>query len=180
MTRLQEKYRTEVVPKLMEEYGYQNTMQAPRLVKVVLNMGVGEALTNAKALEAAEKDLTTISGQHPITTRAKRSISAFRLRAGMQVGLKVTLRGQRMYEFVDKLINAVLPRVREFAGVSRTSFDGRGNYTLGVKEQIIFPEIDYDKIDKIRGLEVSIVTTAGNDEESRRLLELLGMPFTRD
>jgi large subunit ribosomal protein L5 len=155
-------------------------MEVPRLEKVVLNIGAGEAIQNAKALEAAEGDLTTIAGQHPITTRSKKSISAFKLRVGMPIGLKVTLRGKRMYDFLDRLINAVLPRVREFQGVPRNSFDGRGNYTLGMKEQIIFPEIEYDKIDKVRGLEISIVTTAKTDEEGRQLLELLGLPFSRD
>ncbi len=180
MSGIKEKYRKEVVPRLIEQYGYKNVMEVPKLVKVVLNMGVGEAISNAKALEGAEKDLTAIAGQHPVTTRAKRSIANFRLRSGMPIGLKVTLRGARMYDFLDKLINAVLPRVREFSGISRTSFDGRGNYTLGVKEQIIFPEIDYDKIDKLRGMEVCITTTAKTDDEARQMLELLGMPFTRD
>lgn len=180
MSRLQEKYQKEAVPRLMELYGYKNIMQVPRVEKIVLNMGEGEAIQNAKAMESAEKDLTTISGQHPVTTRARRSIAAFRLRTGMPIGLKVTLRGKRMWEFLDKLINAVLPRVREFQGISRNSFDGRGNYTLGIKEQIIFPEIDYDKIDKVRGMEVVVVTTAKSDDEGRQLLELLGMPFTRD
>jgi len=149
----------------------------PRLEKVVLNIGIGEAIQNAKALEAAEEDLAIISGQHPITTRAKKSIAAFRLRTGMPVGLKVTLRGERMYDFLDKVFNTVLCRIREFQGVSRNSFDGRGNYTLAFREQTVFPEIDYDKIDKVRGLEVSVVTTAKTDEEGRQLLELLGMPF---
>ncbi len=180
MRRLEEKYRTEVVPKLMELYGYKNIMQVPRLEKVVLNIGVGEAISNAKVLEGAEKDLTIIAGQHPVTTRAKKSIANFKLRQGMPIGLKVTLRGSRMYEFLDKLINAVMPRVREFSGISRTAFDGRGSYTMGIKEQLIFPEIDYDKIDQVRGFEISIVTTAKSDDESRQLLELLGMPFTRD
>ena len=155
-------------------------MQVPRLEKVILNIGVGEAIHNAKALEAAEGDLAAISGQHPVTTRSKKSISAFKLREGMPVGLKVTLRGERMYEFLDKLMNTVLCRIREFSGVSRNSFDGRGNYTLAFREQTVFPEIDYDKIDKARGLEVSIVTTARTDEEGMDLLELLGMPFTQD
>ncbi len=180
MSRLKEKYRKEVTPTLKERYGYKNIMQVPRLEKVVLSIGVGEAIQNAKALEAAERDLSDISGQHPVTTRAKKSIAAFRLRAGMPIGLKVTLRGERMYDFFDKLVNTVLCRVREFQGVSRNSFDGRGNYTLAFKEQTVFPEIDYDKIDKARGLEVSIVTTAKTDEEGRHLLELLGMPFTKD
>ena len=155
-------------------------MQAPRLDKIVLNAGLGEATQNSKALEAAEQDLTAISGQHPITTRAKKSISSFRLRAGTPIGLKVTLRGERMFQFLDRLVNAVLPRIREFQGVPRDSFDGRGNYTLGLKEQTIFSEIDYDKVDKVRGLEVSIITTAKTDDEGRTLLELMGMPFARD
>lgn len=180
MSRLKGKYKEEIIPVLIERYGYKNIMQVPRLEKITLNIGLGEATQNAKALESAEKDLTDISGQHPVITRAKKSISAFKLRAGMTVGLKVTLRNKRMYDFFDKLVNAVLPRIREFQGVSRDSFDGRGNYTLGFKEQLYFPEIEYDKIDKVRGLEVSIVTTAKTDEEARHLLELLGMPFTRD
>jgi large subunit ribosomal protein L5 len=155
-------------------------MQVPRLEKVVINIGLGEAVQNAKALEAAEKDLTAISGQHPVITRAKKSIAAFRLRTGMPIGLKVTLRREFMYDFFDKLVNAVLPRMRELQGVPRNSFDGRGNCTLGLKEQIIFPEVDYDKIDKVRGLEVSIITTAKTDDEGRHLLELLGMPFAKD
>ena len=164
----------------MELYGYKNVMQVPRLEKVVLNIGMGEATQNAKALEAAERDLVAISGQHPVTTRAKKSVAFFKLRAGMPIGLKATLRGKRMYDFFDKLVNAALPRMREFQGVSINSFDGRGNYTLGLKEQTIFPEIDYDKIDKARGLEVSIITTAKTNEEGKRLLESLGMPFTKD
>jgi large subunit ribosomal protein L5 len=178
MSQLRERYRKEVVPALMERYGYRNVMQVPRLEKLVLSIGLGEAIQNAKALEAAEGDLAAISGQHPVITRAKKSIASFRLRAGMPIGLKVTLRGERMYDFFDKLVNAVLPRQREFQGVSRNSFDGRGNYALGLREQIIFPEIDYDKIDRVRGLEISVITTARTDEEGRRLLELLGMPFT--
>jgi len=180
MSRLKERYKKEVIPSLMKLYGYKNNMQVPKLDKVVLNIGLGEATQNAKALEAAERDLVAISGQHPVITRAKKSIAAFRLRTGMPIGLKVTLRGERMYDFFDKLVNAVLPRMREFQGVSRNSFDGRGNYTLGLKEQIIFPEVDYDKIDKVRGLEISLITTANTDEEGRHLLELLGMPFTRE
>ena len=180
MSRLKEKYQKEVVHALMERYEYKNVMQVPHLEKVVLNIGVGEAIQNAKALESAEADLATISGQHPVTTRSKRSISAFRLREGMPIGLKVTLRGERMYHFLDKLINAVLPRVREFQGIPANSFDGRGNYTLGLKEQIAFPEVEYDKIDKIRGLEITINTSAKTDEESKHLLELLGMPFAKD
>ena len=179
MSRLREKYRKEIIPHLMK-HEYKNIMQAPRLDKVVLNIGVGEAIQNAKALEAAERDLVAISGQHPVTTRAKKAIASFRLRAGMPIGLKVTLRGERMYDFFDKLVNTVLGRIREFQGVPRESFDGRGNYTLGMKEQLVFPEIDYDKIDKVRGLEVSIITTAETDEEGRHLLELLGMPFSKE
>jgi len=180
MSRLKERYGKEVTPNLMELYGYKNIMQVPRLDKVVLNIGLGEAIREAKALEAAERDLTAISGQHPVVTRAKKSIASFRLRSGMPIGLKVTLRGVRMYDFFDKLVNAVLPRVREFQGVPRNSFDGHGNYTLGLKEQIVFPEVDYDVIDRVRGLEVSIITTAKTDDEARHLLEALGMPFSRD
>jgi large subunit ribosomal protein L5 len=154
-------------------------MQVPRLKKIVINVGLGEATQEPKALEAAQKDMATISGQHPVTTRAKKSISAFKLRAGVPIGMMVTLRGRRMYDFFDKLVNVVLPRFRDFRGVSRDSFDGRGNYSLGMKEQIVFPEIDYDKVDKIRGLEVTIVTTAKNDDEARTLLELMGMPFRK-
>jgi len=180
MSRLKEMYKKEVIPNLMERCGYKNIMQVPHLDKVVLNIGLGEAIREAKAMEAAEKDLTAISGQHPIITRAKKSIAAFKLRTGMSIGLKVTLRGERMYDFFDKLVNAVLPRVREFQGVSQNSFDGQGNYTLGLKEQIVFPEVDYDKVDKLRGLEVSIITTAKTDDEGRHLLEALGMPFSKD
>jgi large subunit ribosomal protein L5 len=179
MSRLKERYKTEVIPELMKLYGYKNVMQVPRLDKIVLSIGLGEAIKNAKALEAAEGDLAAISGQHPVTTRAKRSVASFRLRTGMPIGLKVTLRREHMYDFFDKLVNAVLPRIREFQGVPQNSFDGRGNYTLGLKEQVVFPEIDYDKIDRPRGLEVSIITTAKTDEEGRHLLELLGMPFVR-
>jgi len=178
-SRMEEKYATEVAPRLKTVLGYDNAMRLPRLKKIVLNIGLGEATQEAKALEAAEKDLATISGQHPVTTRAKKSISAFKLRAGVPIGMMVTLRGKRMYDFFDKLVNIVLPRFRDFRGVSRDSFDGRGNYTLGMKEQIVFPEIDYDKVDKIRGLEVTIVTTGKNDDEARTLLELMGMPFRR-
>jgi len=180
MSRLKERYQKEIIPALMEQQGYKNIMQVPRLEKIVLNTGLGEAIREAKVLEAAEKDLAAISGQHAVTTRARRSIAAFRLRTGMPIGMKVTLRGERMYEFFDKLVNAVLPRIREFQGVSRNAFDTRGNYTLGLKDQIPFPEIDYDQIDKSRGLEVSITTTAKTDEEGRNLLELLGMPFSKD
>ena len=180
MSQLKEKYRQEVIPALMERLAYKNVMQVPGLEKVVINIGVGEAIQNAKVLEAAERDLAAISGQHAITTRAKKSIAAFKLRTGMPVGLKVTLRGERMYDFLDKVVNTVLGRIREFQGVSRNSFDSRGNYTLGFKEQTVFPEIEYDKIDKARGLEVLIITTAKTDEEGRHLLELLGMPFALD
>ena len=165
---------------MMKRYGYKNVMRVPRLEKIVLNIGVGEATHNAKALEAAEHDLAAISGQHPVITRARKSIASFKLRAGMPIGTKVSLRGERMYDFFDKLVNAVLARMREFYGVSRDSFDGHGNYSLGLKEQIIFPEVDYDKVDKVRGLEVSIITTARTDEEGRHILELLGLPFARD
>ncbi len=178
-SRLEEKYLTEVVPQLKAGLGYDNIMQLPKLGKIVLSIGLGEATQNPKALEAAEKDLATITGQHPVTTRAKKSISSFKLRSGMPIGMMVTLRGKRMYDFFDKLVNVVLPRFRDFRGVSRDSFDGRGNYSLGIKEQIVFPEIDYDKVDKIRGFEVTIVTTAKNDDEARTLLELMGMPFRR-
>lgn len=180
MSNLKESYKKEVIPRMMELYGYQNVMQVPRLEKIAINIGLGEAIQNAKALESAEKDLTAISGQHPVTTRAKKSIAAFRLREGMTVGMKVTLRGERMYHFFDKLVNVALPRMREFRGVSPGSFDGRGNYTLGLKEQLAFPEVDYDKIDKIRGMELSIGTTAKTNEEGRHLLELLGMPFAKE
>ncbi len=177
MSRLKTKYQNEVVPALMEKFGYKNKMEVPKLEKVLVNMGLGEAIQNPKAIDAAVGDLRTITGQKPIVTRAKKSIAAFKLRAGMQVGAKVTLRGRRMYEFVDKLVNVVLPRVRDFRGVSPKSFDGRGNYSLGMKEQIIFPEIDYDKVDKVRGMDITFVTSAKNDEEARELLRLLGMPF---
>jgi len=178
-SRLEEKYLTELTPQLKAKLGYNNIMQLPRLEKVVLSIGLGEATQDAKVLEAAGKDLATISGQRPVTTRAKKSISSFKLRDGMPIGMMVTLRGKRMYDFFDKLVNVVLPRFRDFRGVSRDSFDGWGNYSLGIKEQIVFPEIDYDKVDKIRGLEVTIVTTAKNDDEARDLLELMGMPFRR-
>jgi large subunit ribosomal protein L5 len=180
MSQLKEKYLKDVIPALRERYGYKNVMQVPHVEKVVLNIGLGEAITNAKALEAAEKDLTAIAGQHPIITRSKRSIAAFRLRTGMPIGMKVTLRGKRMYEFLDRLLNAVVFRIREFQGVPRNSFDGRGSYTIAFREQTVFPEIEYDKVDKLRGLEISIVTTAKTDEEGRSLLELLGMPFSKE
>ena len=180
MSRLRERYKEELIPSLKKSGGYKNVMRVPHLEKIVLNIGVGEAIRDAKALEAAEGDLAAISGQHPVITRSKISIAAFKLREGMPIGLMVTLRGERMYEFFDKLVNAALPRMREFQGVSRDSFDGRGNYTLGLKEQIIFPEVDYDKVDKLRGLEVTIVTTAKTNDEGRQLLEALGMPFSKD
>ena len=170
MARLKEKYRDEVVARLMELSGFKNIMQVPRIEKIVLNIGLGEAITNGKAMEAAQQDLTAIAGQHPVITRSRKSIANFKLRAGMPIGLKVTLRGERMYDFFDKLVNAVLPRMHEFQGISADSFDGRGNYTLGLKEQILFPEIEYDKVDKVRGLEISIVTTAKKDEDGKRLL----------
>lgn len=178
-SRMRETYQTNIVPALMKEFEYGNIMEVPRLHKVVLNIGIGEAIANAKALDNAVRDLADISGQKPIVTRARKSIAAFRLRTGMQVGVTVTLRGERMYDFMDRLINAALPRIRDFHGVSTRSFDGRGNYTLGLREQLIFPEIDYDKIDKVRGLEVTVVTSARTDPEARRLLELFGMPFQR-
>jgi len=180
MARLKEKYRKEVVPRLMETGGFTNVMQVPHLEKIVLNIGLGEAISNAKALETAQGDLQAIAGQHVVITRSRKSISAFKLRQGMPIGMMVTLRGDRMYDFFDKLVNAVLPRMHEFQGIPADSFDGRGNYTLGFKEQILFPEIEYDKIDKVRGLEVCIVTTARSDEDGKRLLELLGMPFAKD
>ena len=179
VSRMREHYTESVVPALVKDFEYKNPMQVPRVHKVTLNIGIGEAIANAKALDAAVADLTTIAGQKPIVTRAKKSIAAFRLRTGMPVGVTVTLRGERMWDFLDRLINAALPRLRDFRGVSTRSFDGRGNYTLGLREQLLFPEIDYDKIDKVRGLEVTIVTSARTDEEARRLLELLGMPFQR-
>jgi large subunit ribosomal protein L5 len=179
MARLLDQYRSELVPELQREFGYKNVMQVPKLEKIVVNIGLGEAIQNARAIEAAVGDLTQITGQKPVVTRAKKSIAAFKLRAGMPIGAMVTLRGRRMYEFYDRLISITLPRIRDFRGVSPNSFDGRGNYTLGLRDQIVFPEIDYDKIDKTRGLEISIVTTAKTDEEGRRLLALLGMPFAR-
>jgi large subunit ribosomal protein L5 len=175
--RLLEKYRTEVVPALMQEFKYTSVMQVPRLTKVVVNVGVGEAVTNSKALDATVADLTTITGQKPVVTKAKKSIASFKLREGMAIGTMVTLRSERMFDFLDRLIVLALPRIRDFRGVSRRSFDGRGNYSLGLREQIVFPDIDYDKIDKIRGLEVVIVTTATNDEQAYTLLKRLGMPF---
>ncbi len=177
MTRLQERYEKEAIPGLKSRFGYKNAMEVPRLVKVVINMGVGDATQDAKAIDAAVEDLTHLAGQKPVVTRAKKSIAAFKVRAGMPVGCKVTLRGRRMYEFLDKLFNIALPRIRDFRGVSPRSFDGRGNYSLGLREQLIFPEINYDKIDKVRGMDVVIVTSAKTDEEAFELLKLLGMPF---
>lgn len=176
-TRLQEKYLSEVVKALQDKFQYKNVMEIPKVEKVVINMGVGEAVGNSKALEAAVADMTQIAGQKPVITKAKKSIAAFKVRQGMPLGAKVTLRGDRMYYFLDKLMNLALPRVRDFRGVSASAFDGRGNYALGLKEQLIFPEIEYDKIDKVRGMDIIIVTTAKTDEEARELLRLLGMPF---
>lgn len=177
MLRLKEKYEKEVVKSMMEKFNYKNVMEVPKLEKVVINMGLGEAAQNPKVIDFAVNDLMTITGQRPVVTKAKKSIAGFKLRKGMSIGAKVTLRGKRMWDFVDKLINVALPRVRDFRGVSQKSFDGRGNYNLGVKEQLIFPEIDYDKIDKVRGMDICIVTTAKTDEEAGELLKLLGMPF---
>ena len=177
MNRMQERYRKEIAPSLIKAFGFKNPMQAPRVEKVVVNIGVGEALDNPKALEAAVGDLTTITGQKPVTTKARKSIANFKLREGRLIGVKVTLRGDRMWAFLDRLLNIALPRVRDFRGVSADAFDGRGNYTLGLKDQLVFPEIEYDKIDKLRGMEVTIVTTARDDEQARALLQLLGMPF---
>ena len=178
-SRLKEKYQQEVVPALQKEFSYVNPMQVPKVHKVVVNIGMGEVIQNAKAMDAAVSDLSSITGQRPVITRAKRSVAAFKLREGMQIGCMVTLRGERMYQFLDKLMNVALPRLRDFQGVSPEAFDGRGNYTLGLREQLVFPEIDYDKVDKVRGMEVSIVTTARSDEEGRQLLKLMGMPFKR-
>ena len=179
MTRLEEKYTEQVKPFLMKEYNYSSVMEAPKLVKVVINMGVGDAIANPKALDEAVEELTQISGQKPVITKAKKSIANFKLREGMSIGCKVTLRGDRMYEFLDKLMNASLPRVRDFHGVSPTAFDGRGNYTLGVKEQLIFPEINFDKVNKTRGMDIVIVTTAKTNNEAFSLLKQLGMPFAK-
>lgn len=177
MSRLKDKYKNEIVPALTQKFGYKNIMQAPKIEKVIVNMGLGEAIQNSKIIDAAVSDLMIITGQKPVTTKAKKSIAAFKLRAGMTIGAKVTLRGERMYEFVDKLFSIALPRVRDFRGISVKSFDGRGNFSMGVREQLIFPEIDYDKIDKIRGMDIIFVTTAKTDEEARELLKLMGMPF---
>jgi large subunit ribosomal protein L5 len=177
VNHLHERYREEVVPSLRKQFGYDNPMQVPRLEKIVVNVGLGEALQNAKAIDAAAGDIATITGQKPVVTRARRSISQFRVRTGNPIGMKVTLRGERMWDFLERLTTLALPRIRDFRGVPGKSFDGRGNYSLGLREQLAFPEIDYDKVDRLRGLEISIVTTAKSDEESKRLLELLGMPF---
>ncbi|MGE5591029.1 MAG: 50S ribosomal protein L5 [Bacillota bacterium] len=177
MARIKEKYQTEVIPALQKRFGYKNVMQIPRLEKIVVNMGVGDAVQNAKAMDAAVGDLATITGQKPVVTKAKKSIANFKIRGGMNIGTKVTLRGERMYDFFDRLVNVALPRVRDFRGISPKSFDGRGNYALGLKEQLIFPEIDYDKVEKVRGMDVIIVTSAKTDEEAKELLRLMGMPF---
>ncbi len=177
MPQLKERYKKEILPQLMREYSYGNLMQAPRITKVVVNVGVGEALVNAKALDATVTDITAVTGQKPIVTKARKSIATFKLREGRAIGVKVTLRGDRMWNFLDRLCNIALPRIRDFRGISPEAFDGRGNYTLGLREQLMWPEIQYDKIDKLRGMEISIVTTARTDDEGRRLLELVGMPF---
>ena len=177
MSRMQEKYNKEVAPALMEKFGYKSVMQIPKLVKVVINVGMGEAKDNAKAIEAACGDIALITGQKPIVTKARKSVANFKLREGMNIGCKVTLRADRMYDFVDRLFNVALPRVRDFRGINANGFDGRGNYSLGIREQLIFPEIDYDKIDKIRGMDINFVTTAKTDEEARELLKLMGAPF---
>ncbi len=180
MNKMLERYQTEVVPSLQKAFNYRNIMEVPRIQKVVVNIGLGEAMDNAKALEAAVSDLTTITGQKPIQTKARKSIANFKLREGRIIGAKVTLRGERMWAFLDRLMNIALPRVRDFRGVSPDAFDGRGNYTLGLRDQLIFPEIEYDKIDKLRGMEITIVTTARNDEHSRAMLKFLGMPFRKE
>ncbi|TET99023.1 MAG: 50S ribosomal protein L5 [Dehalococcoidia bacterium] len=177
--RLKERYREEVMPVLMKEFGYRNVMEVPRPEKMTVNVGLGEAVADAKALDSASNDVAVITGQRPVITRAKKSISNFKLRAGMPIGVMATVRGARMWEFLDRLVNAALPRLRDFQGVSPNSFDGRGNFSIGIREQLIFPEIEYDKIDRIRGLQVNIITTAKTDEEGKRLLELLGVPFAR-
>ena len=177
MARLKKIYQEEVVPKMLQEFGYKNIMQVPRLMKIILNVGVGEAIQNAKALDSVSSELALITGQSPVITRARKSIAGFKLREGMPIGCRVTLRGKLMFEFLDRLINVALPRVRDFRGLTAKAFDGRGNYTLGIKEQIIFPEIDYDKVEKIRGLSVTIVTNANSDLEGQMLLKLMGFPF---
>ncbi|KMY48225.1 50S ribosomal protein L5 [Peribacillus loiseleuriae] len=179
MNRLKEKFQKEISPALVSKFNYKSVMQVPKVDKIVINMGVGDAVSNSKALDVAVEELALLSGQKPVVTKAKKSIAGFRLREGMPIGAKITLRGERMYDFLDKLVSVSLPRVRDFRGVSKKSFDGRGNYTLGVKEQLIFPEIDYDKVSKVRGMDIVIVTTANTDEESRELLTQLGMPFQK-
>ncbi|MCD8502113.1 MAG: 50S ribosomal protein L5 [Bacillaceae bacterium] len=179
MNRLQERYRNEIVPAMTEKFNYSSVMQVPKVEKIVINMGVGDAVQNSKVLDKAVEELADISGQKPLITKAKKSIAGFKLREGMPIGAKVTLRGERMYQFLDKLVTVSLPRVRDFRGVSKKAFDGRGNYTLGVKEQLIFPEIEYDKVDKVRGMDIVIVTTANTDEEARELLTQMGMPFQK-
>jgi large subunit ribosomal protein L5 len=178
--RLKERYRGEIAAELTKQFGYKNPMQVPRVEKVTLNIGLGEARENARAVESATADIATISGQKPVVTKAKKAIANFKIRENMPIGVAVTLRGDRMYEFLDRLLNAALPRIRDFHGVPTKAFDGRGNFSLGVREQLIFPEIDYDKVDKIRGMQINIITTAKNDEEGRRLLELMGMPFSKE
>ncbi len=178
--RLKERYQADVAPVLAKEFSLGNVMEVPRLHKIVVNIGLGEALTNAKALDAASADVTTIAGQKPVITRAKRSIANFKVRTGNAIGVMCTLRGDRMYEFMDRLVNAALPRIRDFQGIPRNGFDGRGNYSLGIREQLIFPEIEYDKVDRIRGMQITFVTSARNDEQGRRLLQLLGMPFAKN
>jgi len=180
MARLKDKYKVEVIPALQTKFNYSSIMQIPKLEKIVLNMGVGEVKDNPKAMDSAVSDMTLITGQRPIITKAKKSVAAFKLREGMNIGCKVTLRGERMYEFVDKLFNAAIPRVRDFRGVSNNLFDGRGNYSLGIKDQLIFPEVEYDKVDKLRGMDIAFVTTAKSDEEAKELLKLLGMPFSQN
>ena len=179
MPRLKDMYKAEIVPALMQKFGYKNIMQVPKLEKVVLNMGLGEAKDNAKALDAALEELTVITGQHPVVTIAKKSVANFKVREGMKIGAKVTLRGNRMFEFMDKMVSIAIPRVRDFRGISAKSFDGRGNFAMGFREQLVFPEVDFDKVDAIRGRDVIIVTTAKTDEEARELLTLMGMPFTK-
>ena len=179
MSRLKEQYQNEIVDAMIKKFGYKNIMEVPKLEKIVVNMGVGEAKENAKLLEAAMKDMETITGQKVVATKAKKSVANFKIREGMAIGCKVTLRGEKMYEFVDRLINLALPRVRDFRGVNPNAFDGRGNYALGIKEQLIFPEVEYDKVDKVRGMDIIFVTTAKTDEEGRELLRQFGMPYTK-
>ena len=179
MSRLRDFYNTEIIPEMTKKFSYTNKLAVPKIEKIIINMGVGEAKENAKVLDGAVKDMATISGQKPLVTKAKKSVANFKLREGMNIGCKVTLRGDRMYEFVDRLFNVALPRVRDFRGINPNAFDGRGNYSLGLKEQLIFPEIEYDKIDKVRGMDIAFVTTAKTDEESRELLTLMGAPFAK-